>query len=287
MRFAPLAAVLAALAVFSAPASARVWKQTWELRGRPIVRVATNDAHVSLHRGIAGQATARVEYTVSVWGFHSTVREPEVYLEHVGDSIIVRAKSHSNLVVFGGSDERFHIDVTLPPESDVRVRSRDGAVECEPLSGNIDLETGDGHILVHGAKGVVRLWTGDGGIEAEDLDGDVTVHTGDGRVRLSGRFDGLQVSSSDGRVETSVARGSALAKPWNLSSGDGSISLLIPRNLSALLDASTGDGHVSVDLPVSVTGGLSSHALRGSLNGGTIPLRIRTSDGSIRLGLSE
>jgi len=289
MRSIALAALAVALAAsLGAPsASARTWSQSWSVGTHPVVHVETNDAHVTIHRGTAGRVEALVEYTVNVWGFHTEVKEPRIELARSGDTIRVSARPRSTIAVFGGVNERFHIDVTLPPECDVQVRSRDGGVELEPVTGRIDVQTGDGRITVHGAHGDVRLYTGDGGIDADGLDGSLVARTGDGHLRVAGRFDRLDVRAGDGRVEATVLRGSTLAEAWELTSGDGGITIRIPRNLQALLDAVAREGRVHVELPVSGREALSRHEVRGQLNGGSTPLRVRTGDGSITFALSE
>ncbi len=287
MRFAaPLAAALLALAL-ATPASARTWAQKWPVGAHPVVHVTTNDARIRIHRGGAGSVEAFIEYTLQVWGMHSRVRDPEIVLTRVGDVITITARTRTNMVVFGGVNERFHVDVTLPPDCDVQVRSGDGSVECEPVHGNVDLQTGDGHITAHGLRGITRLATGDGGIDADGLDGDLDAHSGDGHLRVAGRFDRLNLRTGDGRVDATILRGSALAEPWSLASGDGGITLRIPRNLQALLDASAQDGNVHVDLPVDTGSRPSHHTLRGELNGGRVPLHVHSGDGSITLALSE
>lgn len=286
MRFVTVVALAAVLPLAAHPAAARTWEEHWAVGSHPRVQVETNDARVRLHRGVPGQVAARVEYLVNVWGFHSSIQPPSVVFEHDGDAIKVVARSRSSVVVFGGVNERFQVDVTLPPECDVTVRTGDGSVESEPLAGRLDLQTGDGHITAHGAHGIVRLHTGDGAIEADGADGTLDASTSDGHIRVDGRFDALGVHTGDGRVEVSVARGSRLAQPWSVGTGDGRVAVRIPRDLQALLDVATRDGLVHVELPID-TGERHHRELRGQLNGGTLPLKIRTGDGSITLGLSE
>jgi len=282
----PFATALVALAIAS-PAGARTWAQKWPVGAHPSVHVTTNDARIRIHRGAPGSVEAFIEYTLQVWGMHSRVRDPEIVLTREGDVITITARTRTNLVVFGGVNERFHVDVTLPPDCDVQVRSGDGSVECEPVHGNVDLQTGDGHITAHGLRGITRLATGDGGIDADGLDGDLDAHSGDGHLRVAGRFDRLNLRAGDGHVDATVLRGSMLAEPWSLASGDGGITLRIPRNLQAVLDAVSHDGGLHVDLPIAGKEEIRHHELRGQLNGGTQPLRIRTGDGSITLALSE
>jgi hypothetical protein len=287
MRSTPLFAALAAAILIAAPASARTWQQDWSVGAHPGVIVNTNDARVRIHRGAPGRITASIEYTINVWGFHTQVQDPVIELSRAGDVVTVTARARSNAFFFGGMNERFHIDVTLPPACDVQVRSGDGAVDLAPVTGTIDLQTGDGHITAHGATGKLRFWTGDGGIDADSLDGAVEARTGDGHLKVEGRFDRLDLRAGDGRVTARIHRGSQLTEAWNIQTGDGGVVLFIPRNLQALLDMSASDGSMHVDLPISGIDHRSHHELRGQLNGGTVPLRVHTGDGSVSIGLSE
>jgi hypothetical protein len=288
MRFASLFPVLAAAALLATPASARTWSHNWNVGAHPALRVTTNDARVRIHRGAPGRVSATVEYTVQVWGLHYRVNDPVIEFGQVGDAITVDARSKGFSIFFGGmTNERFHVDVTIPATCDVKVRTGDGGVELGPIAGDIDLLTGDGHIAVHGASGVLRLGTGDGGIDADSLDGALDAHSSDGHIKAEGRFDRLDLRSGDGHVRARISRGSKLAGPWSVRTADGGVELLIPRDLRALLDVAAGDGHVRVELPVSGIESRARHELRGQLNGGTVPLRVRTGDGSVMLGLSE
>lgn len=286
MRLAILTVGLLTTALLAAPASARIWQKSWALAGHPIVHVASNDGHVRIHRGGAGAVHAKVEYKIKVWGWHSEPREPLVDLQQRGDVIMITAKERGSVVVFGGIVEDFTIDVDVPDECDLDIRTGDGGIDLEPVKGHISVETGDGHINADGLRGELRLVTGDGSITGEDLDGALEARTGDGHIQLSGRFDRINVRSGDGRVEVTARQGSQTASPWDLTSGDGSLTLRIPRDLKAMLDAAVGDGHMHVDLPVNVSGGLTRHTLRGALNGGTTPVRLRTVDGGLTLTLA-
>ena len=71
---------------------------------------------------------------------------------------------------------------------------------------------------------------------------------------------------------------------WDITTGDGSVSLYLPSDFGAELDAHTGDGSIRNDLNVRrrQTGDQSPHGQGPPRHGGK-QLRIRTGDGSIRL----
>ncbi len=280
-------AMLAVATTFASPAAARVWEKTWTVAARPTVNVRTNDARVHVLRGATGSVHTRIEYKVRVWGWHSEPRDPMIELQQQGDVISITARERGGVVVFGGMSEEFRVEVTVPEDCDLDLVTGDGSIEVEPGTGKLEARSGDGHITATGFRGTAQLGTRDGGISVGEFDGSLSASTGDGSMRVSGRFDRLALSSGDGSVRATVVKGSKLDQPWSLSSDDGSLTLQIPRDLKARLDAHTGDGSIHVDLPVDVSGGLSRHALRGELNGGGAPLTLRTRDGSISLGVSN
>ena len=87
-------------------------------------------------------------------------------------------------------------------------------------------------------------------------------------------------------VTVRARAGSRVAAPWNLHSGDGSIDATLPDDLKATIDASTSDGHISLGIAVTVDGTLNSSRITGKMNGGGLPIVLRTSDGSIHLSKS-
>jgi hypothetical protein len=70
---------------------------------------------------------------------------------------------------------------------------------------------------------------------------------------------------------------------WNITTGDGSVTLELPEHFDAELDARTGDGRVSIDGDLSETVESSRRSVRGRLGTGGRALRLRTGDGSIML----
>ena len=74
-----------------------------------------------------------------------------------------------------------------------------------------------------------------------------------------------------------------MTSAWRIRTGDGSVTLRLPENFTADLDAHTGDGKITVDFPVTASGSLGRSELRGKLNGGGQTLVVRTGDGPIRL----
>src|SRR5262249_14431292 len=112
-----------------------------------------------------------------------------------------------------------------------------------------DIRTGDGAIDVEGISGETRLRSGDGHIEALSMDGILHAESGDGHVRVRGRLDVLTLHTGDGSVEADLLPGSRMGQGWRVETGDGSVTMRLPSNFSADLDLHTGDGGISMELP--------------------------------------
>ena len=188
--------------------------------------------------------------------------------------------------------------VSVPRHVDLRARTGDGSIRVERITGKLELRTGDGSIHASEISGEALLNTGDGSVTVAGAQGALDIDTGDGGVNVSGRVDRLKVRTGDGSV---VFRGEPdlkMAGNWEISTGDGSVTLYLPPNFDAVVDAHTGDGSVRSELSVAGDDQLerdgddndhrkeSRRSLKGRLGAGGNNLRIRSGDGTIRLRVS-
>lgn len=253
--------------------------KTFSVTGHARVNVQTDDGAVRVSTGEIKQVEVRVVYTG-----YKLDRDLHVSTEQNGDSVQVVARTSSGGVWnWGVRHSSLRVEIHMPKDADLTVRSGDGAVEADSINGNVDVTTGDGSITVQGAHGNIKFHTGDGHIEARGLDGTVDAASGDGHINLEGRFDGLSIKTGDGSITARALAGSKVASNWSIRTGDGSVDLEVPGDLNANVDASTHDGHISMGLPLTVEGTFSSSSIHGKLNGGGQALSIRTGDGSIHL----
>jgi DUF4097 and DUF4098 domain-containing protein YvlB len=249
----------------SLPARADDWSKTYTLTGHPDLRVETSDANIHVSTWDQNTIEAKVSTT------HYKIGDDGIRIEEhqTGDVIEIGVRyprPHGININWGNSgSHRVDINIHMPRE------------------GRVDLRTDDGKIDIGNFKGEMLLRSGDGSQDIDGVDGKLRASTGDGRIRANGRFDALDLKTGDGRVDARAAAGSALATGWKLESGDGTVTLEVPENLAADLDLHTGDGHIDLDMPVTTEGKIRENEIRGRLNGGGNLLLIHTGDGSIRL----
>ena len=178
-----------------------------------------------------------------------------------------------------------HLIVRVPVETDVRAQSGDGSIRIARVNGRIDLRTGDGSIRASDVRGEVTLDSGDGSITVDGAEGRLKLDTGDGSVSVTGRLDAISLHTGDGSITYHAQPGTSMKEPWEITTGDGTVSLYLPPDFNAELDAHTGDGSIRNDLNVEAAGEeeRERRTLRGRIGAGGMLLRVRTGDGSIRL----
>jgi DUF4097 and DUF4098 domain-containing protein YvlB len=245
----------------AAPARADDWSKTYTLTARPDLRVDTSDANI--HVSTWDQNTIEAKVTTS--GYKIGGDGIRIEEHQTGDMVEINVRYPHHGVTIGWSNHSVDINIHMPHE------------------GRVDLRTGDGKIELGNFKGEMLLHSGDGSEEIDGVDGKLRATTGDGHIHANGRFDELDLKTGDGRVDARAAAGSALAMGWRLESGDGTVTLEVPANLAADVELHTGDGHIDLDVPVTTEGKIREGEVRGKLNGGGNLLVIHTGDGSIRL----
>jgi hypothetical protein len=246
----------------------------------PVPSAGHVHVHIVVDDGSVRVATAdiaRVELQVVSSGY-DLQHDLDLSMTPHGDQVDIIAKEHHQLHFM--SHRSLRLEVRMPRDADIDVRSGDGSVDVAAITGSVDIRTGDGSVTISGARGTIRLHTGDGSIHGRDLDGSVDASTGDGSVTLAGRFDALAVHTNDGSLDATAAPGSRVLQPWHLQTTDGSVALGLPRGLGARIDASTRDGSVTSSIPLAQLG--HSRAV-GDINGGGLPIVVESGDGSIHL----
>jgi DUF4097 and DUF4098 domain-containing protein YvlB len=268
------------IAASATPARADQWSKTYQLNGRADLHVTTGDGDVT----ITGTDQQQIDAHVTASGWKIGPNDVQIIESQSGNDVSIEVKvPHWNFSFFGGGHRSLRVEVSVPRQLDLNVRTSDGNVTAQGVSGKIQFDTGDGNVTAGNIKGDIRIHTGDGHIEGHNFDGSLDADTGDGNLRIDGRFDALALKTGDGSIEAQVGSGSKLANSWNLHSGDGHITLRVPGDLNATLDAHTGDGSITLDIPIQVSGSLSHSSVRGKLNAGGPTLAISSGDGSIHI----
>jgi DUF4097 and DUF4098 domain-containing protein YvlB len=196
-----------------------------------------------------------------------------------------RAENFSGIGFYQSASAR--LVVSVPKDVNVIARSGDGSIQIERVSGRLELRTGDGSIRASDVSGELILDTGDGSITVEGARGSLQLDTGDGGVNVSGRLTSVKLHTGDGSIVYRAEPGTEMSDNWEITTGDGGVTLYLPPGFNAELDAHTGDGAIRSDLSISSEVESdrenSRRTLRGRMGSGGKQIRVRTGDGTIRL----
>jgi hypothetical protein len=156
----------------------------------------------------------------------------------------VRSMGPHNLM--GHRNWSVSYDIWVPAATDLRLRTTNGGLGVEGVTGAFDLETTNGGIDLDGVAGDVRAETTNGGITIA-LAGSTWIGTGV-------------------RAETT----------------NGGIRLMVPDGFSAVLEAETTNGGIEVDFPVMVKGRIGKE-LRATLGEGGPVIHLETTNGGVTI----
>ena len=180
-------------------------------------------------------------------------------------------RSTSEVRTSGGSIELTNL------EGKQSGRTSGGSIRAESINGDLDIRTSGGSITLYEITGTTEARTSGGRIKAENVDGDLDVKTSGGSISLEGISGSVDASTSGGSINAEVTQPSDYI---NLRTSGGSITVTVPEEKGYDLDL---DGNrVRAELK-NFTGEYERDEVRGTVNGGGVKIKAKTSGGSIRL----
>ena len=137
-------------------------------------------------------------------------------------------------------------DVYVPRRADLDLRTHNGGIRVEDVTGRVDVEALNGGLSIRGVRGDLRGGTTNGGVTLY-LDGDRWVGEG-----------------------------------VDLETTNGGVTVVIPDRYNARLETGTVNGGLDVDFPITVQG-IVGRRLSTTLGSGGPLIRVRTTNGGVRL----
>lgn len=171
------------------------------------------------------------------------------------------------------------------PGGDGRVGSRNNDVSVSflvevPNAARFATRTINGDVVAEELAGEVRARTTNGDVRVE-RGTTVYARTTNGNIRIVSAA-AAQASTTNGSITAELdPRGGT--EPLTFSTTNGSITLLVPPGSDARIEARTTNGRVRSDLPLTVSGAISSRRLSADLGAGGRMLKLSTTNGSIHL----
>ena len=266
---------------------------TFKVGASPKVTLDTFDGSIEVHSWDRAEIEVIVEKQAQD---DALLQQIVVEQSQDGDTVTLRVRGPA-----GRGNDGIQIGVVYSPGAKLRVavpkavaldiRSGDGSITVEDVTGAVTMRSGDGSIVGLRVSGDVRATTDDGSIRLRETNGKVDVETQDGSVVVNGTFTALRAKTGDGSVRIAAEKGSAVESDWLVETDDGSVEVRLPEGLAADVDAATSDGSIRSSYPGLTVPerseddddrGDSGRQLKATLGTGGKVLRVRTGDGTIR-----
>jgi len=186
-------------------------------------------------------------------------------------------------------------EIEVPQNITSKLNTSGGSISLTNVSGKQQASTSGGSLNFQNIKGDVNGSTSGGSIVVSKLDGNLDASTSGGSIKLTEATGALKVSTSGGSITLNKVSGDISAhtsggsiradvekigKFLTLSTSGGSVHATIPNGLGLDLDLSGNRVKTTVS---NFSGTAKDDRIKGSMNGGGIPVKMSTSGGTTEL----
>lgn len=144
-------------------------------------------------------------------------------------------------------NESANIRVEGPDFEGADVRTSNGQIRLEGLSGDANLHTSNGSIEVRSHEGSLTLETTNGKADLRDIAGRVSAKVTNGGITLSRAASAVNIEASNGTLEISLTDDNA--GPVEAKTTNGGIRLEVGKGFAGSIRAETANGEVDIELP--------------------------------------
>jgi hypothetical protein len=255
-------AVLLAAACLYTYRSESVADHSWPAAGITAVDIATGNGAVTVAPATDTFITAKV--TRVAWGKDKA--EADKALENVvftdtvdGTRLRMKVEMPSGQRPYGAN-----IDARVPSAVELNVQSTNGEISVAGITGAIAASTSNGAVNLTGTTGTASLSTTNGAVTVE-------VHSGP-----------LYAGTTNGAVGCDIAALRA-TEDVGLATTNGRVTLLLPDDVSAIIDATTTNGLITIhDFTVVYQVQTRDH-VRGQIGSGASTVTITTTNGEVTI----
>jgi Toastrack DUF4097 len=160
-----------------------------------------------------------------------------------------------------------------------KASSSGGSVTATNQYGDIHLKSSGGGVTVDDANGSVYAHSSGGGVHLNNIHGEVDAGSSGGGVSLTGESEYVKAKSSGGPVRINI---SGFIKELYLQSSGGGIDASIKNGDNLGLDLDLNSDKVNIDLN-NFSGKVEKNRVKGTLNGGGIPVYMHSSGGNVNV----
>ncbi len=202
----------------------------------PTISVDIGNGSVSLHTG--GSGTVVVNATK-----HSSGSPNDVAVDYTqASSTQVSISSHQG---GGFTSNSVDLDIAVPAQSTIDVKTGSGSIQANGTNGSLHLESGNGSISATNVQGTIFLKTDSGDITTTSVKGQITANTSNGDIHMNQMTLQTQAVVQTDRGSVSFEGSLNSRGTYQFETSSGTVDLTLPGNSAFHLNATVGNGSVT------------------------------------------
>lgn len=264
--------------VFSGAVETGSWLRIRSMKGDIEVREATGrTAVVTARRRGRGRNDDQVRFEVKRDGRNVTVCAIWERTERCD------AEGYNSYSRRNDNDlEEVDFTVELPKGVKLVAATGNGEVMVRNAGAEVEARSGNGEVSVRGADGRVSASSGNGDITVDRAAGDVRARSGNGSIHVTTARGPVDAHTGNGQIEVEMAS-LVGSDDMEFTTGNGSINVAFPENLSARIEANVTYKDLRTDFPIEIPSRWSSRRVQGTIGDGKRQIRFATGNGRITI----
>jgi hypothetical protein len=252
-------------------------RQTVPVGLAPVVVVDTFNGRITVTAG----GESDIDVRVTSRGSGSDQKEAEQDLAKVAvtvtstaDRVTVTARRTDQPVSLG--DSGADVEIAVPPESSLQLRTSNGRIEAANTSGTILARASNGAITTRGGRDL-DLDTSNGPVSVNLAKGKLRVRTSNGSLDINAAQD-AQVTAETSNA-TLTFSGSLAPGSNTFATSNANMTLTLPGDAAFTIDGATNNGRAQTDFPRLE---VSDTAIRGTAGISSVTvIKAATSNGDL------
>jgi len=174
-----------------------------------------------------------------------------------------------------------HLEIRVPRATKISSSSTNGKISLDGLESSIRARSSNGSIAICNVIGDIDVTTANAKVACRCTQGRLHARSSNGKIEVGGHTGSIDASTSNGVIKASI---DSLGEAGiHLSTSNGRIVLELPADADADVDMRVENGHIRNDLDLEEIPSSGEGRVRGRIGKGGIPIRLRTSNGTISL----
>ena len=174
-----------------------------------------------------------------------------------------------------------HIELRVPVDTQVSLGSTNGKICVEGLERSVRARSSNGSVSIREIAGDVEVMTANAKVTCRCTRGHLRARSSNGKIEIEGHEGSIEASTSNGIIRASVEELGEVGV--SLVTSNGRIVLDLPEKPDVDVDIRVENGHIRNDLELTNVVTDPNGRVRGRIGRGGIPIRLRTSNGTVSL----